>query len=382
MQENTMIIGADFAPIEKDGERILQGNMNEVVSEEVVELVKTAFFSVFNLEAPVINGGTAIEKDGPALHIKEGTERIFELFKVGLLSLANNHIMDYGMDGLHKTMHRLEEINIPYIGVGDTMQKADTFFVKEISSKKIGFYSVADHEFSIADETGGGANGFSFDRTYTRIQSIKKECDYLVVLYHGGRELYQYPSPALQKICHSMANAGADIIICQHSHCIGAMEEWNQCQIFYGQGNFIFGDAEYPICENSILIKITVADTLQTEVIPIKREGNQVVLLHGDEKTKVIQKYEQLSKEIQTPEFIEQEYQRMTEGAIASYLYQFAGWPLFLIRFDKLLGRRLIKHSFRKNRKRLLYLQNVLQCEAHRELVTTGLQLLRTKDSL
>lgn len=60
------------------------------------------------------------------------------------------------------------------------------------------------------------------------------------MLYHGGKEYYRYSSPNLQKTCRKMTEKGADLVLCQHSHCIGSYEEYNDSTILYGQGNFIF----------------------------------------------------------------------------------------------------------------------------------------------
>ena len=66
------------------------------------------------------------------------------------------------------------------------------------------------------------------------------KCDYTIVLYHGGKEYYRYPSPNLQRVCRYMIEKGTDLVICQHSHCIGCEENYLSGKIVYGQGNFIF----------------------------------------------------------------------------------------------------------------------------------------------
>ena len=70
-----------------------------------------------------------------------------------------------------------------------------------------------------------------------KIKDIKKNCNYLIVVYHGGKEFYRYPSPYLKELCEFFTKIGADIVICQHSHCIGAQEKLDDKTIIYGQGN-------------------------------------------------------------------------------------------------------------------------------------------------
>ena len=378
MEQDYMIIGADFAPIDADGEKIIQGKETQVLDENLATFIKEAKMSVFNMEAPIAyENMVPIKKDGPNLSILDGCERIYGELNIGLLLLANNHIMDYGEKGLFHTTKKLSENHISYIGAGKNKDEADQGYFFENAGKRIGIYAVADHEFSLAGEKESGANGYEESKTEEKIRKLKQACDYLIVIYHGGRELYPYPSPKQQERCRNMALAGADMVICQHSHCIGAFETYGNSSIFYGQGNFLFGDAEADICIYSILLKVSLKQEPEIEIVPIKRDGDKVILLSGKEEKQVREYFEKLSSDIQKDGFVEENYQKLADEAIAAYLYQFAGWPLFFIRLDKLFGRRMIKSFFRRNEKRLLYLQNILQCEAHREIVLEGLKGLR-----
>src|SRR5690606_29065463 len=118
---------------------------------------------------------------------------------------------------------------------------------------KIGFYVCAEHEFSIASVDSPGANPFDPLESLDHIADLKNECDYVVVLYHGGKEHYRYPSPYLQKVCRKMADKGANLVICQHSHCIGCFEVYKDSTLVYGQGNFIFNKHDNEYWKTSIL---------------------------------------------------------------------------------------------------------------------------------
>ena len=99
---------------------------------------------------------------------------------------------------------------------------------------------------------------------------MKAQCDYAIVLYHGGKEYYRYPSPNLQKTCRKLVEKGADLVICQHSHCIGCEEKYQDGTIVYGQGNFLFdhGDNEY--WNTSLLVQIK--DDGQINYVPLKNK--------------------------------------------------------------------------------------------------------------
>lgn len=96
----------------------------------------------------------------------------------------------------------------------------------------------------------------------------------MIVLYHGGKEQYRYPSPNLQKTCRKLVEKGADLVVCQHSHCIGCREEYLQGTIVYGQGNFLFDDEENEYWQTSLLIMIS--DDFEVKYIPLKKNKNTV----------------------------------------------------------------------------------------------------------
>ena len=119
--------------------------------------------------------------------------------------------------------------------------------------------AVSEHEFTIASENSAGANSFDPLDSLDQISNLKKEVDYLIILYHGGKEYYRFPTPYLQRVCRKIVDKGANLVVCQHSHCIGAFEDYKNSKIIYGQGNFIF-DREDRInkdcSQTSLLIEI------------------------------------------------------------------------------------------------------------------------------
>ena len=101
------------------------------------------------------------------------------------------------------------------------------------------------------------------------------------MLYRGGKEHYRYPSPYLQKICKKMVKKGADLVICQHSQCIGCYEDYEGSTIIYGQGNFLFDKYDREFLKTSLLIQVSINDGLHVEYIPIAKKGNGVRLSTG-----------------------------------------------------------------------------------------------------
>ena len=93
---------------------------------------------------------------------------------------------------------------------------------------------------------------YSFDH----VRELRNNCDILIVLYHGGREHYRYPTPELQRVFHKFAECGADVVIAQHTHCIGCAEEYQGKTLIYGQGNFLFDNSDIEEWQTSLLVEV------------------------------------------------------------------------------------------------------------------------------
>lgn len=267
----------------------------------------------------------------------------------------------------------MEEHGIDYVGAGFNLTDAAKPSILKMDGIRLGVYACAEHEFTIATEHRPGANPFDPLESLDHIQELKSKCDHLVVLYHGGKEHYRYPSPYLRKVCRKMVEKGASLVICQHSHCIGCFEEFEGAIIVYGQGNFLFDNSDSEYWQTSLLIKVDFRYGLDIEYIPIIKNKN-VVRLATDEKAKEILKaFHKRSTEILQEGFIEKEYQKFADENMWAYLRTLSGFGKWQSRIDRyLLKGALVKSKYGKNQ--LLAIQNYIECEAHRELVLAGLK--------
>jgi len=216
-----LLIAADLVPTESNIDLFNKADIKTLLGEELFSIWNSADVRIFNLEVPLVDKRKPIDKCGPNLIAPKSTAKGIKALKPSLITLANNHIMDQGIQGLNSTREVLNSYNIPYIGVGDNLFEASKPYILNQKGLKIGIYACAEHEFSIAEENKPGANPFDPLESLDHIYNLKKKCDYVIVLYHGGKEHYRYPSPYLQKVCRKMVDKGANLVITQHSHCIG-----------------------------------------------------------------------------------------------------------------------------------------------------------------
>lgn len=372
-----ILIGADIVPTSSNIDLFASGDTYTLLGEELNNLLQNADYRIFNLEVPLTDREKPIPKCGPNLIAPTKCVEGYKSMHVDLLTLANNHILDQDQQGLESTCSVLDAAGIAYTGVGKTPEEAATPYIFECDGKRIGFYACAEHEFSIVTEHSAGANPIDLLETPDHVAALKEQCDYVIVLYHGGKEHYRYPSPNLQKVCRKLVEKGADLVVCQHSHCIGCEEKYQGGTIVYGQGNFLFDGSESEFWQTSLLVRI--GDDFEISYIPLKKNGNLVRYADKAEAAIILKEFRQRSLEIHDAIILREKYSQFAETYQDTYQLALSGVGsklLFRV-INKLSSYRFEKwflnHWYRESNR--LAIQNYIACEAHRELLVQGLQL-------
>lgn len=129
-----------------------------------------------------------------------------------------------------------------------------------------------------------------------------------------------------------MIEKGADLVICQHSHCIGCGEKYQRGKIIYGQGNFIFDSwpMSNPFTYSSLLLKVDVGSELVVTEIPITRHGSGIHIAEGSERENILYDYRMRSKAMNDENFLQNEYKKFAVNKLNEYLSAFLGKNLIL----------------------------------------------------
>ena len=367
-----IIIGGDIVPTKSNEILFSEGNINDLLGNELYSIINESDLSIFNLEVPLTDFVEPIKKCGPNLIASTKSINALKKLQPVFFTLANNHILDQGAQGLKSTMDLLHDNNIPFAGAGNNIEEASKPFIFEKEGLKIGIYCCAEHEFSIASDKSAGANPFDPLESLDHIKTLKNECDFVIVLYHGGKEHYRYPSPYLQKVCRKIADKGADLIICQHTHCIGCEERWNNSTIVYGQGNFLFDHSDSDFWKTSLLIKLSIDNSNSNiEYIPIEKTENTVRMSCAKNASLIMKDFNERSLQISKGGFIQDKYRELSEESMWAYLFRFSGKMIYLfVALNKIshnfLGKKLFKAIY--SEKNILSIVNVIDCEVHREM--------------
>ena len=372
MSVSIMICG-DTVPTESNFKEFSEGDRKSLVSDALWEKISETDFRFYNLEVPLCDEEHPIIKCGPNLIAPTSTVKGLKALKADLIGLANNHTLDQDKEGLCKTMEVLSENGIPHVGAGANLAEAQKPYIFEKNDKKIGVYNCAEHEFTIAEENLAGANPFDVFESFDHIRELKKECDYVVVIYHGGKEHYRYPSPNVQKACRKMIDVGADLVVGQHSHCVCCEEKYKNGVICYGQGNFVFDFLANEYWQTSIVIKATFGETLRVEYIPVCRE-NKGVGLGGQE---ILDAFFARSEEIKKPGFVKEKYEEFALSMMDHYLILLSSNDGVPFSYEHFIEQKKEKNQYLKYHSSYLsIMENIFRCEAHNEVVATALHKL------
>jgi len=378
MQEDntiSVLITGDYCPIGRNEQKI--ANADYSFMEPIKEISKKADLVITNLEAPVTASSNKLIKSGP--NIKVGEKALLPLTKAGfkLVTLANNHILDYSEAGLKDTISACEKNNIDWVGAGKNLGQARKPVIYNIKGKKIGILNFAENEFCAAKKNAYGANPINPITNYQDIQETKKKVDYLLVIAHGGREHYQLPTPKQRERYRFYADAGADAVIGHHSHCFSGYEIHNQVPIFYSLGNFIFDyKKKYQKGKwtQGFALTLNLGEKIDFQLIPYfqGREANpDLTLLNEDEKIEFFKTINNLNESITNDEIFHQKWDTYIESQKRGYK------GLLFIQNDYIraaISRKLLPNWFFHSERHKTLLLNLLRCETHREIMSDVLE--------
>ncbi|NLI53964.1 MAG: CapA family protein [Clostridiales bacterium] len=367
-----ILIGADVVPTASNIDQFSSA-APKLLFDGLDEIWRAADARIFNLEAPLSDGADAAGKYGANLSAPLACAEGVAALNPTAVCLCNNHIMDDGIEGLRSTRAALKAKRVASFGAGEDLDEADQpyFFVKH--GVRIGVYAVCEHEFSFATDRKAGANPLDLVNLSDRIREIKSNCDRLIVLYHGGREGYAYPSPEVEKTCRKIAECGASLVVCQYGHCVGSSERWNNATIVYGQGNFIFDfEDDAKGYDTGMLVRYTIGDygADKVDYVPIVRVSGGAALADEAKAKEILVGFEKRSLRIRIEGFVPARYEAYAAEQKEKLFHVFLGGNAILRTMNALTGRRPTRMFDRQSKANLL---NALRCESIRELVIRGL---------
>jgi poly-gamma-glutamate synthesis protein (capsule biosynthesis protein) len=164
---------------------------------------------------------------------------------INIVSLANNHTFDYGIEAFINSRVALEENGIKCVGGGKNIKEASRLTLFEVNQLHFGFLAYGSKEaacFQFANDSSYGVAPIDPLKIQQDIKAAKHQTDFVIVSLHWGKEFRDYPSPENIKIARSLIDNGAILVVGSHSHVFQGYEQYNSGLILYDLGSFIFGD--------------------------------------------------------------------------------------------------------------------------------------------
>jgi poly-gamma-glutamate synthesis protein (capsule biosynthesis protein) len=268
--------------------------------------LKKSDITIGNLESPIARGGNIFTCK--RFHYRSAPEAATALKNAGfsLVTLANNHMMDFGPEALEETLQHLEKAGIGYTGAGASIKMARRRTVITVKGIKVAFlaYSLTfpDAFYATAERSGTAPGFYAFYRN--DIAAARKVADYVVVSFHWGTENVAVPKPYQMATAHSAIDAGADVVIGHHPHVLQGIERYKNGVIFYSLGNFTFGTAS-ETARRSIIARVILETGVKgVELIPLNVLNREVhfqpKVLSGKEGRDVIDHLTRISRKWNT----------------------------------------------------------------------------------
>jgi poly-gamma-glutamate synthesis protein (capsule biosynthesis protein) len=223
--------------------------------------IQKADIAFANLEDPISSRGVD-QKNTIPLRANPKVAEGLRYAGFDVLSVANNHIWDWGSDALQDTLDLVHQVGIATIGAGHNEDEANAPFITTVHGTKIAYLGYTPF-FSGNFEAHGDAPGTShFDvaKIKQTIQALRSQVDVIVVSLHWGDEFHAHANDFQRTTAHALVDAGADLIIGHHPHVIEEVEQYKKGWIAYSLGNFVFDQVNATSTSEGLLVEAKVKD--------------------------------------------------------------------------------------------------------------------------
>lgn len=280
-------------------------NISGFMDDNIANNFKDVDIMVVNHEYASTNLPESNKDKRQLYNFKAPTDReiLWKELGVDVLSLANNHAMDYGEQSLFDTIETLDKLELAHIGAGKNLEDAKKAYITKINGKKVAILAtcrfVVDGEWYATQNSSGVLTTYHtteyFDIVKEEITRLKEEekCDFVAVYVHFGTEKKNIPNENQPIIAHGYIDSGADLVIGSHAHTLQGIEFYKEKPIYYNLGNFLF--SSYQVDTMVVNISINEDNTCTTSIIPCIAKDYKVSTASGEEYKKILNYIESIS---------------------------------------------------------------------------------------
>ena len=223
------------------------GGIRSVLDSQFQSVIDESDIFMANEEFPFSTRGTPAEDKQFTFRAAPSLTFVFKELGIDIVTLANNHAMDYGTDALLDTCDTLDKAGIRRVGAGKNLDEAKAPVILEAQGKKIGFLGASRvipvASWNATSTKPGMLTTYDPKILVDEIKKRREQCDYLVVYVHWVIERSERPEDYQRSLGKQYIDAGADVVIGSHPHVLQGVEYYKGKPIVYSLGNFIFGSS-------------------------------------------------------------------------------------------------------------------------------------------
>jgi len=262
--------------------------------------LRQADVAMVNLENPLTRATIPMPNKQFNFKADPALVKVLQEGGVDLVTLANNHTMDYHAEGLEETMATLDQAGIQHIGAGRNTQEARRPDIVEVKGQRIAYLAYYGEEYA-ATATSAGTNPIVEERIAQDIKAIRNQVDWVVVNYHWGQELAEVPAEWQVHLAHFTVDQGADLVVGHHPHVLQGAEVYNGSPIAYSLGNFIFGGNARSDYDTAVMRVALKDKQMKVEFLPVEVRGYQAKVVGGKRGSEILQQIETRSAGFEQP---------------------------------------------------------------------------------
>ncbi len=256
-----------------------------IVSTEVLEIMRAADVTMANNEFTFTKRGSPIPGKQFTFRGNPDNVKIYDEMGVDIVGLANNHAFDYGPDSLTDTLATLDNASIPHVGAGENLDDAKAPYFYIVNGYKVAIVAgSAIDPYSTRGATANQSGVFQIFDTVSMsnaISSAKEEADFVIAYVHWGHESTTVLTGGQKSMGKAFVDAGADLVVGMHSHCMQGMEYYKGKLIVYSLGNFTF--SRYNLTAGMLKTNISDDGEFTNTFYPLMHKNNFTYINSGDE---------------------------------------------------------------------------------------------------
>jgi poly-gamma-glutamate capsule biosynthesis protein CapA/YwtB (metallophosphatase superfamily) len=246
-----------------------------------------------NLESPVAVRGRPCAGQDPHVTFRAHpqTLKVLKTLGVSVVSLGNNHALDYGESALAETLELLDDAGIKWVGAGRNYTEANQPLLLDVGGRRVAFLShvfIYSVNTRMATGTRAGVSDHRLPRILGRIRELRRSGYDVVVMSHWGIEYHFYPLPYQMRAARRIIDAGASLILGHGPHYPQGIEDYHDGRIVYSLGNFIF-DEPHKYANRSFIFGAEIGDSgvSNGQVFPIHIRRHVPAIVEGPERRRL-----------------------------------------------------------------------------------------------